>query len=609
MFVTKGPVDPESRLFVGRSEELQKIETWLRSVSCVGAVLGARQTGKTSLLLRLRHLFREKYCIVFIDLQAIEGAGPERCFAYIAGEIAEHLAHISVGGEAPLPQDGETFLKFLQQAAKHAPVRLGVILDEVGSLPAATMLKLSNAIRAVFTDRLVKPEYGRYVFLVAGAADALECTTGRNSPLKNVTETLYLDDLSLAETEQLLEEGLRGAWSDSLPEITRLVYTWTRGHPYWTQLLGAALERQSAVPTESTIRDTVRHLLQTEDTNLPHIVKALQGETNSWSLVESMLDGAPISFSRANPVAARLELIGVVKNQGGHCEIRNQIYREAIRLLQRIETSPAAATLHLLRESIERATDLKTLADVLAEQVQRFLGTGTAVVYTREPGANNFQATAKIGTLEHSLAQLKFDADSRLVTLAEPAFDPRRQDLPKAEHVLLAKIGSALIVPMRAKGETLGFLSLGLKTSGGGYHPEDLKFVVAAAHLAAHGMERTHAQWKNPRGRFRAQSDGLYEFGPYQLDTAQRSLICGGENVALAPKTFNLLVLFVTSRGRVLTKNELIHTLWPDTIAAEANLAFQVSALRRKLGKQATGWIQAVPKYGYRFTAKVTAAS
>ena len=51
MFVTQGPIDPGSSLFTGRGAELKRMETWLANANCVGAVLGARQTGKTSLLL------------------------------------------------------------------------------------------------------------------------------------------------------------------------------------------------------------------------------------------------------------------------------------------------------------------------------------------------------------------------------------------------------------------------------------------------------------------------------------------------------------------------------------------------------------------------------
>ena len=42
MFVTQGPVDPESRMFAGRATELRQMEAWLPTTRCVGAVLGAR---------------------------------------------------------------------------------------------------------------------------------------------------------------------------------------------------------------------------------------------------------------------------------------------------------------------------------------------------------------------------------------------------------------------------------------------------------------------------------------------------------------------------------------------------------------------------------------
>ena len=56
----------------------------------------------------------------------------------------------------------------------------------------------------------------------------------------------------------------------------------------------------------------------------------------------------------------------------------------------------------------------------------------------------------------------------------------------------------------------------------------------------------------------------------------------------------------------MLTKNELMKTLWPDTFVEEANLAFQVSALRKALGEEGQQWIETLPKHGYRFGATVT---
>src|SRR5262245_46175516 len=207
MFVTEGPVDPESRLFVGRAEELSQMEEWLVSVRCVGAVLGARQTGKTSLLLRLRHICRRKYAFVFIDLEAVAGAEFGECLSYVALEMSNQLFQDNRVATPSQPTKQHEFLTFLESCARAvAGVRIVVLLDEIGALLPAASLRLTSAIRAVFTVRYVKPEFARFVFVVAGATDMLDLATGLNSPLKNVAETLYLGDLSVLETRRLVTE-------------------------------------------------------------------------------------------------------------------------------------------------------------------------------------------------------------------------------------------------------------------------------------------------------------------------------------------------------------------------------------------------------------------
>src|SRR5437870_570935 len=96
---------------------------------------------------------------------------------------------------------------------------------------------------------------------------------------------------------------------------------------------------------------------------------------------------------------------------------------------------------------------------------------------------------------------------------------------------------------------------------------------------------------------------GLYDFGAYRLDPAKRLLTRDGESVTLAPKTYELLLLLVQSEGRALSKQELMTALWPDTFVEEANLSYQMTALRKALGEE---WVETVPKHGYRFAAGVT---
>jgi DNA-binding winged helix-turn-helix (wHTH) protein len=99
--------------------------------------------------------------------------------------------------------------------------------------------------------------------------------------------------------------------------------------------------------------------------------------------------------------------------------------------------------------------------------------------------------------------------------------------------------------------------------------------------------------------------DALYEFGSYRLDASKRLLTRDGKTMLVAPKTFDLLLLFIRSQGRVLTKTELMNSLWPDTFVEEANLSFQISTLRKAVGNEGLHWIETVPKRGYRFSAVV----
>ena len=71
----------------------------------------------------------------------------------------------------------------------------------------------------------------------------------------------------------------------------------------------------------------------------------------------------------------------------------------------------------------------------------------------------------------------------------------------------------------------------------------------------------------------------------------------GGERVSLTPKAFDTLLILVQNNGHLLTKDELIKTLWPDAIVEENNLTQHISQLRRALdGKD---YIETVWGRGY----------
>src|ERR1041384_859257 len=100
----------------------------------------------------------------------------------------------------------------------------------------------------------------------------------------------------------------------------------------------------------------------------------------------------------------------------------------------------------------------------------------------------------------------------------------------------------------------------------------------------------------------------LYEFGPFVLDAAQHVLTRENQPVPLTRKTYDLLLIFLASHGRMLLKDELMKAIWPNSYVEESNLTQQISALRRALGETAgeDRYIVTVPGKGYRFAARVT---
>jgi TolB-like protein/DNA-binding winged helix-turn-helix (wHTH) protein/Tfp pilus assembly protein PilF len=102
----------------------------------------------------------------------------------------------------------------------------------------------------------------------------------------------------------------------------------------------------------------------------------------------------------------------------------------------------------------------------------------------------------------------------------------------------------------------------------------------------------------------------LYEFGPFQLDATRRRLLRDGEAIPLTPKVLDILLMLVENSGRVVDKDELIKTVWPDTFVEEGNLTQNISILRKTLGESPDQleYIVTVPKRGYRFVAGVREA-
>lgn len=99
----------------------------------------------------------------------------------------------------------------------------------------------------------------------------------------------------------------------------------------------------------------------------------------------------------------------------------------------------------------------------------------------------------------------------------------------------------------------------------------------------------------------------IYTFGAFQLDPQQKILLRDGERIPLHPKTLVMLLVLVESGGAVVTKDELLAKIWPDTFVGENSLTKNVSILRKALsnGQGHIHYIETIPTIGYRFVVPV----
>jgi TolB-like protein/DNA-binding winged helix-turn-helix (wHTH) protein/Flp pilus assembly protein TadD len=97
---------------------------------------------------------------------------------------------------------------------------------------------------------------------------------------------------------------------------------------------------------------------------------------------------------------------------------------------------------------------------------------------------------------------------------------------------------------------------------------------------------------------------GGIEFGRFRLLPHRRELRADGVAVELGSRAFDVLMVLTEARGALVTKDEILSRVWPDTVVEENNLVVQISALRKALGED-RDFIRTVSGRGYRFIAEI----
>ena len=98
-------------------------------------------------------------------------------------------------------------------------------------------------------------------------------------------------------------------------------------------------------------------------------------------------------------------------------------------------------------------------------------------------------------------------------------------------------------------------------------------------------------------------------FDDHTLDTDRRELRCGSDTVSIEPQVFDLLVYLVQNRDRVVSKDDLIGSVWGGRIVSDSTLTSRINAARKAVGDSGAlqKLIRTIPRKGFRFVGTVRA--
>jgi TolB-like protein/DNA-binding winged helix-turn-helix (wHTH) protein len=100
-----------------------------------------------------------------------------------------------------------------------------------------------------------------------------------------------------------------------------------------------------------------------------------------------------------------------------------------------------------------------------------------------------------------------------------------------------------------------------------------------------------------------------YRFSDFEIDLGQQELRREGVSVHIEPQVFDLIVHLVRNHDRVVSKDELIDTIWNGRVISEAAFSSRINGARRALGDNGTDqlFIRTLHRRGFRFVGDVRA--
>lgn len=324
--------------FRGRQAELDKLEQVCRNYhDAFLLVCGGLQTGKTSLLLRLksnleRH-WRDGVRTCWVDFQSLSGANQSQVYRHIAKEAEKVLPNLPETPDSN-ETDGAALINFLERALSSDQVkRFVLIFDALTALPETTRTDLAYVLRGLHTKRLTSSTLAKVQCVIAGGIDLYDLVFSGKVSLRNICEIVYLGDLSEAEAIDLIAGGLSvlGIAQAQGHEPGKAVYACVNGHPYLTQRLGEMLvnQYQAGEQVDAQKFDQLAWSLLTNDSLLKSLEQNLRthkledAALRLLSVIQPVADHAPDHIKK-------LELLGIAHRADNYWRPRNSLFSVAL---------------------------------------------------------------------------------------------------------------------------------------------------------------------------------------------------------------------------------------------------------------------------------------
>ena len=360
-FVVGGTLRRDEPSYVKRPLDDELLRRTLNGEYC--NILAARQTGKSSLMVRTSERLKEQGIrTVIIDLTSIgSNVSPSEWYFGLLSRLKRELK-LTVDENA-----------WWQARSEHSPVQRfsdflrEVILEEINDPIVVfvdeidSTLKLGftddffAAIRAAYNARSNDPEYKRLTFVLLGVARPADLIKDRTRTPYNIGTSVDVTDFELVELKAF-ESVLDQSCSGQGKQILRWALEWTGGQPYLTQKLCAeVVEQANGDFTEEKLASLVKQLFLGDkartETNLRSIRDRVSNNPYAAKMLriyKRVLVGKQVVAEDQSIEQNELKLTGLVKvSSQGFLLVRNHIYARIFDAAWAKENTPVTAAQRL----------------------------------------------------------------------------------------------------------------------------------------------------------------------------------------------------------------------------------------------------------------------